>query len=285
MHSSTLKHQQGAALLLVIMITAIMSIVMTLMLHQSKLDMKLAAMVKQRTQAELDLKTAQADFIFQFMTTPLHLVGPNFNSPVHNFDPIVKAFNGEDAPFQNVNVSIQDISGLVSLLPLDKKSLSSLLVNQSFDEESLLAFYDRLDDWQDADSLTRLSGKELGDYQAYPFFPSNIVMQSVNELAYLMDRETYESIKPFIVLYGDGYMNRQFTPEDLYSAAGIENNSNNKEYATSSSSSESGIIYPSGRYLIKFTYTKNDVSLGKQLLLIRGLGTFQPFFIANEQLF
>ncbi|WP_448563808.1 general secretion pathway protein GspK [Thalassotalea ganghwensis] len=279
-----IKQMQGAALLLVIMITAIMSIIMTLMLHQSKLDSKLAAMVKLRAKAELELHSAQAEFTYQFMSTPLHLVGPDFPSSAHVFDSIVDSFDGQEVAFGNVKVSVQDVSGLVSLLPLDKKSLNLLLVAQQFDDDSLLAFYDRLDDWQDPDSLTRLSGKELGDYQAYPYFPSNIVIQSVDELAYLLDKEIYQNISPYLVLYGDGYMNRQFTPEALYSAAGIENN-NSKEYSASIGTSESGVNYPSGRYLIRLSYADKGVSLGKQFLLIRGLGTFQPFFITNEQLF
>jgi len=280
-----IKQMEGAALLLVIMITAIMSIIMTLMLHQSKLDSKLAAIVKLRHKAELALYSAQADFTYQFMSTPLHLVGPNFSSPAHAFDSIVDSFDGQEAAFGNVKVSVQDISGLVSILPLDKKSLNTLLIAQNFDEESLLAFYDRLDDWQDSDSLTRLSGKELGDYQEYPYFPSNIVIQSVEEMAYLLGEEIYLSIRPYLILYGDGYMNRQFTPEALYSAAGIDNNSNSKEYIASTGTSESGVTYPSGRYLIRLSYADKGVSLGKQFLLIRGLGTFQPFFITNEQLF
>ncbi|QBG35301.1 type II secretion system protein GspK [Litorilituus sediminis] len=280
-----IKQMQGAALLLVIMITAIMSIIMTLMLHQSKLDSKLASIVKQRSKAELKLRSTQAEFIYHFMTTPLSFVGPNYSAPGYAFDTIVDSFDGQKAIFNRVTVSVQDVTGLVSLLPLDEKSLNALLVAQGFDNDSLLAFYDRFNDWQDLDSLTRLSGKELGDYQEYPYFPSNIVIQSVEEMAYLLDNEVYTSIRPFLVLYGSGYMNRHFTPEALYSAAGIESNSNNKEYISSLNSSESEVDFPSGRYLVRLSYSDNGVFLSKQFHLLRGLGTLQPFFITNEQLF
>jgi len=278
------KQQDGAALLLVIMITAIMSIIMTLMLHQSKLHMKLSSFVKHRAKAEMALQSAQTRFVFQLMSTPLHLVGPDYVSDTVIFERLVKNFKGELAAFDNVSVSVQDLGGLVSLLPLDIKSFNQLLIEQGYSSEELLAFHDRLADWQDGDSLTHLEGKEKGDYTGHPFFPSNVVLQSVNELSYLLEEDVFQKIAPFLVLYGSGYMNRQFTPEDLYSAAGIATNTNNKEY-TSVSSAEGGHIFPSGRFLIRLSYTDNGVSLDKQFLLIRGLETFQPFFVANEKIF
>lgn len=285
MHLQVRQYKQcGAALLLVIMITAIMSIIMTLMLHQSKLDMKLSSFVKHRAKAEMSLHSAQARLVFQLMSTPLHLVGPNYVSDTVIFEPLVKNFKGDLASFDEVSVSIQDLSGLVSLLPLDIKSFNLLLIEEGYSGEELLAFHDRLEDWQDSDSLTHLEGKEKGDYSEYPFFPSNVVLQSVSELSYLLEEDTFQKIAPYLVLYGSGYMNRQFTPEDLYSAAGIVTNTNNKEYS-SVSSAEGGHIYPSGRFLIRLSYTENGVSLNKQFLLIRGLETFQPFFVANEKLF
>jgi hypothetical protein len=107
-------------------------------------------------------------------------------------------------------------------------------------------------------------------------------LQTKAELSYILGAEVYNAIAPWLVLYGQGFINRQYGPEALYSAAGITI-TNNKEYA-SSSDGEGGYNYPSGRFVVKLSYNKG-VSLNKQFLLIRGHDTFQPFFIVNDQFF
>lgn len=275
--------QQGAALLIVIMITAIMAIIMTLMVHQSRLDMKLAALVKHRAIGEVALHNAQSTFIYKLMTTPLHLVGPNYELNTVEFDTLVPDFKGTTVAYNNVTLSVQDISGLVSLFPFDEKGFNRLLIEKGYGQEQLLAFNDRFEDWQDVDSLTRLEGKERGDYPDYPFFPSNRQLQTLKELEYIIEPEIYNAISPWLILYGQGHINGQYAPEALYSAAGI-NTTNSKEYALTSES-EGGYNYPSGRYLVKLSFEDKGVSLHKQFLLMRGADTFQPFFVANEKTF
>lgn len=277
------RSQQGAALLIVIMITAIMSIIMTLMLHQSRLDMKLTALVKHRVLGEVALQNAQSIFIYKFMTTPLHLVGPEYVSDTVIFEELVPDFKGTTSTTGAISVSVQDSGGLISLFPYDEKNINRLLIEQGYDTDMLLAFNDKLADWQDVDSLTRIEGKEKGDYLDYPFIPSNMPIQTVSELSYILDPDTYKAIAPWLVLYGQGVINRQFASEALYSAAGIKI-SNNKEYF-SSSDGEGGYSYPSGRFLIKLSFEDKGVSLNKQFHLIRGHDTFQPFIVANEKLF
>lgn len=274
-------NQKGAALLIVIMIAAIMSIIMTLMLHQSRLDMKLAALVKQRTNSELALQTAQSTFVYKAMTSPLHLVGPTFTEIDLEYEPIVSDFKNTVSKDGPISISVQDMAGMVSLLPYDEKNLFRLLIQNGYTDDMLFSFKDRLEDWQDGDSLTRLQGKEIGDYENYPFFPSNMLLQTVNELAYLIEPTVFNDIKKWLVLYGQGDINRQFTPEALYSAAGITI-TNSKEYADPN---DGEFVYPSGRYLVTLSFNEHDISLSKEFLLIRGQDTFQPFFIVNEKIF
>lgn len=276
------KSQQGAALLIVIMITAIMSIIMTLMVHQSRLNMKLATLIKHRAIGEVALHNAKSAFIYKLMTTPLHLVGPNIKLNNVEFDTLVPDFKGTMVTYNNVGLSVQDISGLVSLFPFDEKGFNRLLIEKGYEQDQLLAFSDRFEDWQDVDSLTRIEGKERGDYQNYPFLPSNMQLQTLKELEYIIEPQIYNAISPWLILYGQGYINGQYAPEALYSAAGIQTNS--EEYALSSQS-EGGYNYPSGRYLIKLSFKDKGVSLHKQFLLMRGADTFQPFFVANEKTF
>jgi general secretion pathway protein K len=218
------------------------------------------------------------------MTSPLHLVGPQYTGNNVVLEPLVEDFKGSVTKDGAISVSVQDLSGLVSLFPFDEKNFYRLLIENGYSDEMVVSFKDELADWQDGDSLTRLEGKEHGDYAEYPFFPSNMILQTVDELAYLLEPIVFENIKPWIALYGQGNINRQFTPEALYSAVGIKVN-NNKEYTLSVGDGEGGYIYPSGRYLVTLSFAGNDVSLNKQFLLIRGLETFQPFFVVNEKLF
>jgi len=279
------KAQTGAALLLVIMITAIMAIVMTLMIHQSRLDMRLAFFVKKQAVAEMSIQQKQAELIFEFISTPLHLVGPNYMRDRLSLVSSINNFKGKPIQQEKITISVQEASGLISLLPFDEKSFNRFLLAQGQTKEYILAFKDRLDDWEDPDNLTRLQGREKGDYSLSPYFPANQSLQSVNEMKYLLENDLlFEAIKPFLVLYSQGIMNRQFTPESLYLATGLEQTVS-KEYSASSGSAEGPNNYPSGNFLITLSYLDNGVSLDKHFILLRGQETYQPFFVINEKYF
>ncbi len=259
------------------MITAVMAVIMLYMSGQGQNNARLAGMVKQNTDAYLNLETAQAEIIYSYMTSNFNILGPRadyLGKPIKN--DFTKSFTGEAKELGEYSVSVQDISGLVSLVPFNKKDFNRLLALQGVGETELLKIQDRLDDWQDQDNFRHLEGAEKGDY-SQPELPKNGVIQTTKELMYVLDNEAlYEQIQPYITMYGGDYIVRQFTPKSLYSALGISEQG-------AQSTSEGDISYPSGRFLIKIS-SNNNISITKKFILLRGQESFRPYSITDEEL-
>ncbi|CAM2780005.1 hypothetical protein PAT01_31280 [Pseudoalteromonas atlantica] len=274
---SKVKTNRGVALIVVLMITAVMAVIMLYMSGQGQNNARLAGMVKQNTDAYLNLETAQAEIIYSYMTSNFNILGPRadyLGKPIKN--DFTKSFTGEAKELGEYSVSVQDISGLVSLVPFNKKDFNRLLALQGVGETELLKIQDRLDDWQDQDNFRHLEGAEKGDY-SQPELPKNGVIQTTKELMYVLDNEAlYEQIQPYITMYGGDYIVRQFTPKSLYSALGISEQG-------AQSTSEGDISYPSGRFLIKIS-SNNNISITKKFILLRGQESFRPYSITDEEL-
>ncbi|MEL0603749.1 MULTISPECIES: type II secretion system protein GspK [Pseudoalteromonas] len=259
------------------MITAVMAVIMLYMSGQGQNNARLAGMVKQNTDASLNLESAQAEVIYSYMTSNFSILGPRadyLGKPIIN--DFTKSFTGETKKLKDYNVTVQDISGLVSIVPLNKNDFNRLLALNGVGETELLKIQDRLDDWQDQDNFRHLEGAEKGDYPQ-PELPKNGIIQTTQELKYIFDNDTlYEQIKPHITMYGGDYIVRQFVPKSLYSALGISEQS-------AQTTSEDGVTYPSGRFLIKIS-SNNNISITKKFILLRGQDSFRPYSITDEEL-
>ncbi|MBH0057967.1 general secretion pathway protein GspK [Pseudoalteromonas sp. SWXJZ94C] len=274
---SKAKHNQGVALIIVLMITAVMAVIMLYMTGQGQNNARLAGILKQSTDAQLSLENAQAELIYSYMTTSFSILGPRDDFQGQSVtNAFTKNLASETKELADYSVSVQDISGLVSLVPFNKSDFNLLLLNQGVSQDELLRISDRLDDWQDQDNLKHLEGAERGDYSE-PYLPKNGVIQKSKELVYILGSEDlYEQIKPYITLYASEYIVRQFMPKSLYSALGILEQS-------AQNTSADGVNYPSGRFLIKITSNKN-ISITKKFILLRGQDSFSPYSITDEEL-
>jgi general secretion pathway protein K len=269
--------QQGVALFMVLMITAIMAVIMIYMSSKGQNNARLTGLIKQNTDAVLELESVQAEMVFDYMTSSFGILGPRRDfqgQPVSNT--MTQDFKGGNKEHENFTVKVQDIGGLVSILPYNEKDFLNLLVNNGLSPELVPRIKDRLKDWQDVDDLTRIEGAEKGDY-AEPNLPTNDTIQSVKELEYIIeDNEIYSEIEPYLVLYSGDYIVRQYMPNSLYSALGLT-------VPDEQNASMEGSSYPSGRYKIEITFTKN-LSITKSFTLLRGVDSFRPYFITDDEL-
>ena len=269
--------QQGVALFMVLMITAIMAVIMIYMSSKGQNNARLTGLIKQNTDAVLELESVQAEMVFDYMTTSFGILGPRQDfqgQPVTNA--MTQDFKGSIKEQENFIVKVQDIGGLVSILPYNEKDFLKLLVNNGLSTEQIPRVKDRLKDWQDADNLTHIEGAEKGDY-AEPSLPTNATIQSIKELEYIIeDNEIYSKIEPYLVLYSGDYIVRQYMPNSLYSALGLT-------VPDEQNAPIEGVSYPSGRYKIEITFTKN-LSITKSFTLLRGVDSFRPYFITDDEL-
>lgn len=270
------KHR-GVALVMVLMITAIMAVIMIFISSKGQNSARLAGLVKANTDALLSIESAQADIVYQYITTSFGVIGPREDYQGEKMsNAMTQDFAGTEKQLAQFTVKVQDISGLVSLQPFNERDFYKLLLTHGVGEEQISRIKDRLNDWQDADNLVHIEGAERGDYNE-PFLPTNHTLQNSSELAYILDdSKLLEQIKPYLAFYSGNYIVRQYMPSSLYSAFGL--------MPPQELNSQSGeMSYPSGRYKIEITANKG-VSITKTFVLLRGVGTFRPYFITEDEL-
>ena len=157
----------------------------------------------------------------------------------------------------------------------NKKEFYKLLDKEGVSIEQMNTIDDRLQDWQDEDNLVRIEGAERGDFTE-PFLPTNMAFQSKKELGYIInDKALLDRISPFLAFYSSDYIVRQYMPNSLYSFLDLP--------VPEDQGMEAIDTYPSGRYQIIISYDK-DLSITKKFTLLRGVSTFRPFFITNDEL-
>ena len=269
---------RGAALLLVLMITAAMMSIMLFMSEKGSTAARMANLIKANSAAKLKVDSQQAELINELMTTPLAVLGPtgSYNGMTIE-SPAVNSFAGEPTLVGELAISIQDTSGLVSVLPLNENAFKQLLLYHGVDEDSVMRILDRLADWQDQDSLRRLEGAEQGDY-AEPALPTNMPLQTLEELRYILaDDALFQALRPHLAMYSNPYIVRHFSPKSLYSAFGFEGSEENTNAEGSSVE-----MLPSRRLLLHISH-RGTVNYGKRFVLTHGPG-LRPYYINNEEI-
>lgn len=258
------------------MITAIMAVVMLFMSSKAQNSVKLAALVKKNTDAILAVESVQAQIIFDYVTTPFGIVGPRTDfQGLTVSNEFTADFKGTTKQLDHFSVEVQDLLGLISIMPFNKKEFYKLLDKEGVSIEQMNTIDDRLQDWQDEDNLVRIEGAERGDFTE-PFLPTNMAFQSKKELGYIInDKALLDRISPFLAFYSSDYIVRQYMPNSLYSFLDLP--------VPEDQGMEAIDTYPSGRYQIIISYDK-DLSITKKFTLLRGVSTFRPFFITNDEL-
>ncbi|MCF6434949.1 type II secretion system protein GspK [Pseudoalteromonas sp. MMG022] len=269
---------QGAALLLVLMIAAVMASIMIYMSEKGANSARMANLIKQHSQAKLRVDSAQAELINELMTSSLGILGPNGSyNGIKPENPSVTNFVGEPINRDMLTVTVQDVSGLVSISPMNEKAFERLLRHYGASSGDVIRIKDRVDDWQDADGLRRIEGAEKGDY-LQTYLPANTDIQMIEELRYILENDSlYEQIQPFLMVGSYPDIVRQFTPKSLYSAFGFEGKVSEQSNVEGVESQLS-----SGKLLIQISHNE-AVMYSKRFIFERGIG-FRPYFISNEQI-
>jgi len=273
-----MSRQTGAALLLALLLTAIISVVMISMMSVTRLNTELNAMLRSDLETRLKLETAKSELLMTLFSTNMHLLG--------NHGDLTFKFYGEPFEFGGVQVSIQDLSGLVPITFTDRDSMRKRLVALLPDHNNIDALTDELLDWMDEDNFRRLEGAEMAEFME-PAFPLNQPMQRAEELAFVpsLTDQDYERIKGLIdVSPGDSF-NPIHVPEPLVDHLLTEQEAEQLREARldnqQARSEIEGSSFPSGLFLITLSPLNNPQ---KQLRVsvVRALGTLQPIYVIDE---
>lgn len=277
-----MTRQHGSALLLVLMITAIMTSVMLLMMSQNNYHTKMSYLIKTQLRERLHLYSVQSQLNFDIMTTDIHITGSD------NRGGAITSLRGESFDYDDTKVSIVDKSGLVSLRPLNKDMLIRLLISKGAKKELASEIVDKLDDWQDADGIPKFKGLERGGYNQ-PYLPSNLELTAKEELQYIFvgHEKLLDDVLPYLSMYASNEINLGYIEQELQKLLYQGKNGSGilpSQIPQGEFSEEEGGAgsYSSGKYNINIESKIEGFNIAREYELIRGLGTYKPFYVVNE---
>jgi general secretion pathway protein K len=194
-----LGSQKGIALLIVMWALAVLMVIVLSISYMTKIEIKSTIAFKEGIEekfiAEAGIELAASEIMYRKL---------NLGVPIEaGKESNVWKTDGTPNPFGLENgaglVRIIDESGKIDINKTSEIVFKGLLLNLGVKEEDAVVIVDSVQDWRDADDLTRLHGAENDYYGslAVPYKPKNADFESVEELLLV------RGITPEL-LYGSG---------------------------------------------------------------------------------
>jgi len=283
----TTKSQSGAAMVMVLLISAILGVLVTVVSYQSRMLIKEQKLQNDYFLAKKAVDTSQAILLQKLLTSPIWLLGVT-ESRLERVDlPLDLNFFGAEFTFEGVQVTLQDQSGLLSLIPTDRKSLRRVLLSNGISEKDTNIAVDSILDWMDKDDFQRLNGAEAMDYNVTGF-PRNDHIQHISELRNIkgVSGQVFEIIKDNAALFGAGTPITKYAPSHLLASLyGVERKKvgEDSELNVKKSVSNEEDAYPSRRLTMSLSAKVGHSQYNRHFTIVRGMATARPFFIAEYQ--
>jgi hypothetical protein len=282
---------RGAALIIVLFIAAILASISALMIVKTKQHVQRITIAKDFMQAERKLITDVNQLIFITQTTPYAILGDNTDFSLFR-DVLPKGINLQGVPFvfQDSEFTIQDMGGLISILPFDRDRFTRYLQYLNWPDSEIFRFIDVLQDWQDADGFKRINGAEEFDYAVFGY-PLNQPLQTIKELGLLAKVDSKRlnalTLDKNLMLYGAGSTTAGYAPDDLLAVYNTEFDAElilkarNKNRQSADDPTRNN--NPSGNWIIKVNTSYGQAKSSKILHLLRRFGERRPFVISHWQ--
>uniref|UniRef100_A0A7V6CE57 T2SS protein K first SAM-like domain-containing protein n=1 Tax=Thermodesulfobacterium geofontis TaxID=1295609 RepID=A0A7V6CE57_9BACT len=213
------KKKKGSATLITILVTAVILTVAIGFNWYVREYLRFAEVVKKKSEAML--KAYSTFDIVNFLILTGTLTEREIKTPKLEgiFEKEILPINGESFKiiYDDIEISIQDSNGLISLQSIDEDALKRLIKNKGFDNPE--AFIDRFYDWIDTDDLKRIFGAEKVDYIIEGYTPRNYPLQYKSELCLIKDfKDACKEIEPYLTLLPQSGFNPNTAPDDLLKA-------------------------------------------------------------------
>ena len=174
-------NQKGIALIQVLIISIILTMLGIYISQTVRSQVQSASVMKQSQQAIANLESAEAEL--------LHYLATESRYPSKTADGIKSRWNFYGKPFalnEHVNVTIQDVSSLLSINHTNRKLAENLFYRLGKENGAVRIFLDSLADWKDKDDLTHLNGAESSYYEKkIEGGPRNSYLQSFTEISHI----------------------------------------------------------------------------------------------------
>lgn len=281
--SERIVKQKGAALIMVLLISAVLGVLVTLTAYQSRMLVMQGGLLKGALEAERKVSNIQAELIYKLTTSSIWLLGPKASRLEAAELPLDLNFFGAPFQYEGVTIQIQDMSGLLSIIPFDEKTFKQLLKSNGISEERINIASDSIQDWMDMDDFRRLNGAERSDYNVEGF-PRNGYIPSLIELREVkgVDDQIFKFVQSNASLFGTGGIVERFAPSGILGAVKLGESADSIESLREKQSSllDEG-FYPSRRLRISLSISGELGGYSKSFVLVRGMGTREPFFLAE----
>lgn len=215
MVNAAAKHgsQRGIALIMVLMLAAVISTVITVYQYKSRANITTAQQAKNNLLARAAVESVKEELVFELMTTPLWVERPNKARIAELGLPESFNFWGRPFTWQNATIQIYDTSGMISVHPFEPRVWLNFLTSFNVTEPDHVVA--ALQDWFDEDDFLHLNGAEKQDY-AQEGLPRNGLPQTADELALVkgLDKD-WQRLAPYITFLGSSVINFDFSPAGL----------------------------------------------------------------------
>ncbi|WP_346338134.1 hypothetical protein [Vibrio parahaemolyticus] len=212
--------QKGAALIMVLMIVAVMTVAISSIINHNRQLVFEARLLKEYGDAKLAARTIRTHIVKMFTTTPIW-TSWQLSEQLKQYQ-VVPGFNmfGKPFKFEGATLTIQPNIGKVSLVPLNVDMFDKLLKFADVEAGQRLIILDSLEDWMDNDNFVRLNGAEKQFYNM-PSLPRNAPIQSIDELRMVrgMTDEIWRKISPHLTLFGVEEIDERFVEDGLLKTA------------------------------------------------------------------
>lgn len=189
------RNQRGIAIVLVLWVSVLLTVIAGSFAYATRTDMSLVANHMQRARAE-----AAAD-------AGVHRAVLEAFRPIS--DPARWKHDGREHQLRlgeaEISVSVLDESAKIDINDGSPVLLRGLLLSLGLTEQESTRISDAIQDWRDADSLSRPAGAEEEAYRSAGLKqkPANAPFQTVEELRLVMGMtsDLYQRIEPMITIY------------------------------------------------------------------------------------
>ncbi|WP_448213063.1 general secretion pathway protein GspK [Colwellia sp. MEBiC06753] len=206
--------QQGIALIQVLIISIILSMLAIYISQTVRTQVGAAGLTQDYHYSVIAIESAESELLHYLLTEEHYKIALNnqyreqqsSNDQDNTQSNIRERWNFYGQAFEltpQVNASIQDITGLLSLNHLNRRVAERLFEELGKDDESIRIFLDSLADWKDKDDLKHLNGAESQYYaKTLGYGPRNGYLQSFDEIAHIRGGEilTIDQFKRYFSL-------------------------------------------------------------------------------------
>jgi|GEM_PF-1098812 len=191
-NNNLITKNRGIALIQVLIISIILAMLGIYINQTVRSQIGVVGLMKNSFFLHSQLENAEAELIHGLLTEKRYQAAESENA-------LVQRWNFYGKPFllnENTVVTIQDLSGVLSLNVLDHTIARNLFAQLGLSGHEVRTFLDSLADWKDKDDLKRLNGAE-SDYYRYIMKPGprNAYLQTLGEVENIQQGKLLTSVQ------------------------------------------------------------------------------------------